>query len=168
MAFTCRSCGEVHRELPAWHFDAPIQVLGIPEIERASRVELTADDCVIDGKQFYAKGLLELPLRKLKQPFVWGVWVSLSEDSYERFVDLFNDPLRKAGPSFFGWLCNSLPDYPETQLLKTYLHIREFPMRPWIELEPTDHPLAIDQRDGLPEERAIAMAERLLHSDHAS
>jgi hypothetical protein len=36
-------------------------------------------------------------------------------------------------------------------------------MRPWVEREPTEHPLAVDQRDGLPGERAIAMAEHLLH-----
>ena len=167
-AFTCRSCGEIHRDLPAWHFDSPIQVQAIPHAERASRVELTADQCVIDRRHFYVKGLLEVPVRNSAQPFVWGVWLSISDEAYRRFAELFADPMRTADTSFFGWLCNSLPEYPETQLLKTRLHIREFPMRPWIELERTEHPLAIDQRDGLTEERAIAMAERLLHSDCAN
>ena len=137
--------------------------MAIPETERDARVALSADDCVIDNREFYLKGLIELPVAGAAEPFVWGVWLSVSEESYARFAELFSDPGRRAGEAFFGWLCNSVPGYPETQLLKTQLHVREYPMRPWVELEPTDHPLAIDQRQGLSRDRAIEMAERLLH-----
>jgi hypothetical protein len=149
--------------LPAWHFPAPIQALGVPREVRRVRVALTEDDCVIDGREFYRKGLLEIPVHGTGERFTWGVWLSVSKESYARFGELFGEPTRPAGESFFGWLCNALPGYPDTQLLKTYLHVREYPARPWVELEPTDHPLAIDQREGLSPERAIALAERLLH-----
>jgi hypothetical protein len=118
---------------------------------------------VIDEREFYLKGLLELPVQGVTQPFTWGVWLSVSGESYDRFAQLFADPSRAAGEEFFGWLCNSVPGYPETQLLKTLLHVREYPMRPTVELEPTEHRLAMDQRTGISRERAIAMAERLLH-----
>ena len=163
LEYGCRTCGQSHRGLPAWHFAAPVQALAVPRPERAKRVELTEDDCVIDAREFYVKGLLEIPVHGVQEPFVWGVWLSLSEESYLRFAESFDDPKRSAGESFFGWLCNSVPDYPETQLLKTYVHVREYPMRPWVELEPTDHPLAVDQREGITRDQAIAMAERLLH-----
>ena len=162
--YVCRSCGETHSGLPAWHFAAPAQALAVPRGERASRVELTEDDCVIDGREFFVKGLLEIPVHEAQESFTWGVWLSLSEASYLRFAELFGNPTRGAGESFFGWLCNSLPDYPETQLLKTHVHVREYPMRPLVELAPTDHPLAVDQREGLTRERAVTMAERLLHA----
>ena len=161
--YHCRTCGEVHDGLPAWHFAAPVQVLAIPDEERASRVDLTEDDCVIDGKEFYLKGLLEVPVHNVPHPFTWGVWLSVREESYLRFTKSFSDRSRTAGGSFFGWLCNSIPAYPETQLLKTQLHLREYPMRPWVELEPTDHPLAIAQRRGIDRSTAIAMAEQLPH-----
>jgi hypothetical protein len=161
--YRCRDCDEIHRGLPAWHFDAPLQMLGVPPAERTTRVALSQDDCVIDGEQFYLKGLLEIPVHGVAEPFVWGVWLSVSEESYVRYTELFDDVQRSAGESFFGWLCNRLPGYSDTQLLKTHLHVREYPMRPWVELEPTDHPLAVDQREGLPKVRALAMAQRLLH-----
>jgi len=161
--FKCRTCDEIHHGLPAWQFDAPIQVLAIPNAERGARVALTEDDCVIDGKEFYLKGLLELAVQGSPERFVWGVWLSVSPESYSRFATLFDDPERLADEQFFGWLCNELPNYPSTQFLKTMLHIREYPVRPWVELEPTSHPLAIDQRDGIPFERAIALAEILIH-----
>lgn len=161
--FKCRTCGEIHRGLPAWHFDAPIQVSGVPQAERARRVELTQDDCIIDGKEFYLKGLLELPVRGSVDRFVWGVWLSVSKESYDRFAKLFRNTRRKADEQFFGWLCNELPQYPSTQLLKTKLHVREYPRRPWVELEPTNHPLAMEQQDGMPLARAIELAQTLSH-----
>jgi hypothetical protein len=36
-------------------------------------------------------------------------------------------------------------------------------MRPTIELEPTDHPLSIEQHDGITSERLIEIVQRLLH-----
>lgn len=167
LQYRCRSCGETHVGLPAWHFDTPIQVLGIPPAERERDVELTSDGCVIDapdGRWFFVKGLLEIPVQGVEQPFTWGVWVSLSEESFARYVELYNDRDRQAGEAFFGWLCNRLPDYPETQELKTRLHVRAYPLRPTVELEPIEHPLAVDQREGIARERAIQLAERLLHS----
>jgi len=163
LEFECRTCGKSHRGLPAWHFQAPLQALAIPRDERVQRVELTEDDCVIDEKEFYLKGLLEIPLRGLADQFVWGIWLSVSAKSYARFVESFENVNRGGGEHFFGWVCTEIPGYPSTQLLKANLHIREYPIRPRVELEPTDHPLAIEQRDGLSPLRAIEMAERLLH-----
>lgn len=128
-----------------------------------ARVDLTEDGCTIDDREFYVKGLIEIPVRDVRSAFTWGVWLSLSETSFERYCVLFEDEHRSAGESFFGWLCNSLPGYPDTQLLKARLHVRAYPNRPLIELEPTDHPLAVDQRHGMSQERAVALAERLLH-----
>ena len=163
LTFECRRCGDTHVGLPAWHFDAPAQAAAVPMEERARRVDLTEDGCVIDGEQFFVKGLLEIPVHGVREPFVWGVWLSLSESSFERYVALFHDGRRSAGTGFFGWLCNSVPHHPETQLLKTMLHVRAHPLRPWVELEPTDHPLAVAQREGLSRTAAVALAERLLH-----
>ncbi|HXN55442.1 MAG TPA: DUF2199 domain-containing protein [Myxococcales bacterium] len=52
------------------------------------------------------------------------------------------------GP-YFGWFMNYLPGYPSTLWLKTRAHLRPAPLRPVLELEPTDHPLALEQRNGI-------------------
>jgi hypothetical protein len=58
------------------------------------------------------------------------------------------------GP-FFGWLCTRIAFYQQdTLLLKTFAHFRGGGLRPFIELEPTDHPLAVDQKNGIPLEKA--------------
>ena len=43
------------------------------------------------------------------------------------------------------------------------MHTSPIGERPWIELEPTDRPLAVDQRDGISYERVVAIASQLLH-----
>ncbi len=165
LAFVCRMCGERHAGLPAFHFDAPGQIDLVPPEERDARVELRDDTCIIelDGTHRFVRGQLEIPIEGVDETFLWSVWVSLSEASFARYSELFEDDDRVPGEAFFGWLCNALPEYPDTMFLKTRLHVRAYPSRPSVELEPTDHPLAVDQREGISRERAVELAERLLH-----
>ncbi len=75
----------------------------------------------------------------------------------------WEDPSREQEPPYFGWLVTELPVYPEsTLLLKTHVRTRAVGVRPLIELEPTDHPLAVEQREGITAERVRAFADLLL------
>jgi hypothetical protein len=53
--------------------------------------------------------------------------------------------------------------YPDTENLKTLVHLRNDGIRPFIELEPTAHPLAIEQREGITVERLIEICEAMMH-----
>lgn len=46
--------------------------------------------------------------------FSWGVWVSLSRDSFSRAADLWDTPGREAEKPYLGWLTTDLPVYPTT------------------------------------------------------
>jgi hypothetical protein len=51
--------------------------------------------------------------------------------------------------------------------LKTRVHLRDYGPRPWIELEPTDHPLALEQRNGISIDRVAEIYSVMVHSaDH--
>jgi hypothetical protein len=161
--FTCATCGEYHVGMPAFGWDYPVQYLAVPPEEREARVDLGTDHCVIDDEWFFVRGCLEIPVRGHDEPLSWGVWLSLSRNSFEKYVALFDDVEREPGALFFGWLCSALPGYSDTQLLKTMLHVRPWPTRPYVELEPTDHPLAVEQRSGITAERVREIAERVMH-----
>ena len=51
----------------------------------------------------------------------------------------------------FGWLANELPGYePSTLQLETMLQPDPAPgMRPFVEVERSDHPLSIEQRESI-------------------
>ena len=55
----------------------------------------------------------------------------------------------------FGYLSNRLPGYPETLALKTSVQTKREGDRPILTLEPTDHPLVIEQQDGMSLARAL-------------
>jgi hypothetical protein len=166
--FVCRTCGQFHAELPmSFGADAPAAFYSIPPAARQARAELSSDQCIIDGREFFVRGLLEIPVVDGPQAFTWGVWTSLSEKSFVRVQELWESPGRESEPPFFGWLCTSIPHYPETLLLKTHVHTRPVGERPFVELEPTDHPLALEQREGITMDRVRQIAEELLHGEDA-
>lgn len=164
--YHCRSCGEYHDELPlVFGPEAPIYWYGIPEPERASRAELNADLCVIDNQHFFIRGRLEIPIRESSETFAWLVWTTLRREDFERVGELWTSIGREREEPHFGWLSTELPVYqPSTINLKTHVHTRPVGSRPFIEVEPTDHPLALDQRNGITWARVQEIAEALLHS----
>lgn len=154
---------DVEQDIPfAYGPHAPELYFQIPEEEREDRCIINSDMCVIDNEHFFVVGNLELPVKDSDQVFSWDIWVSLSEENFGRAYELWEDPSREEEPPYFGWLSSSLPMYPETLSLKTHVHTREVGQRPYIELEPTDHPLAIEQREGISLERVHEFARELL------
>jgi hypothetical protein len=147
--FKCVSCGKVHRGMPSLDADAPLSYYAVPEEERAARCSLGTDECVIDEEFFFIRGCLEITVEGENERFSWGVWVSLSETSFKQWLACFDMEKRSHLGPFFGWLNTRLKPYPETVNLKTRVHLRDGGIRPYIELEPTDHPLAVEQRKGI-------------------
>ena len=99
------------------------------------------------------------------EPFVWGVWVSLSEASFSQYLDSYDEPRRAHLGPFFGWLSASFKVYPETEgSLKTHVHLRDDGVRPYIELEHTDHPLAREQRQGIDAARLAQIYAAYMHA----
>jgi hypothetical protein len=160
--FRCHTCGKWHEGLPLdYAYDAPAYWSDNLQSEPDSF--LNADFCVIKNEDFFVRCLIEVPIIGHNEPFRWGVWTSLSKLNFDKIVDLWHDRKLLDEPPFFGWLSNSIDLYPETLSLKTNLHSKNIGQRPYVQLEPTDHPLAIEQRTGITMDRVREIAERSLH-----
>lgn len=156
MSFRCHVCGKTHKGLPDIGADRPDHWWGVPEEEREQGVKLTSDTCIIDD-DYFIRGVILIPVHERRQPFGFGVWVSQKRENFYTYLDNFESD--QIGP-FFGWLCTNIRYYPvDTQQLKTMAHFRGGKLRPTIELEPTDHPLAVDQREGI----TLAKAWEIVH-----
>lgn len=163
--FICHNCGQHHAELPmSFWADAPDLYYSVAPEERDSRCQITSDLCIIDGEHYFIRGCLEIPVVDGESPFVWGVWCSLSKESFKRIIESWEVEGRENDSPCFGWLWTTLPLHPETLHLKTYVHTRSRGVRPMVELEPTDHPLAVEQRQGITMARVQEIASALLHS----
>lgn len=164
--FRCATCNQIHSGVPSFGWDRPYQYFQLADEERDARCDLGSDDCVIDGKWFFIRGCLEIPIIGHDSVFTWGVWVSLSEERFIEWARLFDVPKRSDRGPYFGWLCSEVLIYPSTLLLKTTVHLRDDGIRPFIELEPNDHPLAIEQRDGITMDRVAEIYSRMIHGSH--
>jgi hypothetical protein len=162
--FRCACCGEWHDELPLdYAFVEPHYIAELDADERAQLASGSGDfrELVQDSETHrFIRGVIEIPVLGTDDIFCYGVWASLSAQSYAAAIEAYRNDVA-AGP-FFGWLSNALPDYPETLRLKTNVFVRAT-VRPAIELEPTDHPLAVEQRDGITLERVQEIVSRLMH-----
>ncbi|MFD9791430.1 DUF2199 domain-containing protein [Streptomyces sp. NPDC059070] len=136
-----------------------------PAFADADDCLLSSDQCVVHGRHYLVKGVIEIPIVGSDEVFSWGVWVSLSRENFSRSADLWDTLGREAEKPYFGWLTTDLPVYsPATLNLKTHVRTRPVGERPYVELEPTDHPLAVEQRAGITLDRVREIAEAVLHS----
>ncbi|MFI7357859.1 DUF2199 domain-containing protein [Streptomyces avidinii] len=135
-----------------------------PAFADADDCMLSSDQCVIRARYYFVKGLVEIPVIGSDEMFSWAVWVSLSRENFSRAVELWNTPGREFEEPYFGRLTTDLLAYTPTTLnLKTNLHTRPLGERPFVELEPTDHPLAVEQRTGITRDRVREIAAAVLH-----
>jgi len=168
MEFVCKSCGKPH-ELDNLSFgaDSPSHWTWLTQDEQRQS-ELSSDQCIINARgetHYFVRGCLEIPIQSSGRVFVWGVWTSLSEKSFDLMHDNWDNPKRTELPPCFGWLCTGIPSYPDTMYLKTHVHQREVGQRPLVVLEPTDHPLAVHQRNGISTAELERIVTSVLHKD---
>jgi hypothetical protein len=137
--------------------------MGIPEAELESRVDVNADQCVVDEEHFFVRGHIEIPIHDFHEPLSFSVWSSLSESSFLQMCERWEDEDRDTDPSYFGWLSSPIWIYPSTINLKLSVQSRKPGLTPLFTVEPTDHPLALDQHHGISISRWHELAHKLLH-----
>lgn len=160
-SWTCPCCGQAHNGVFDLAYDKPDFWQGSDE-KNSNDAALTStnflseDFCALDGQHFFVRCVLQLPILGSEGVhFGFGVWSTLSADNFKRYVDTFDAGEQSSLGPWFGWLSNRLNGYPDTLNLKCQLHLQDGRQRPYIELEPTDHPLARDQRDGIAFDRVL-------------
>ena len=160
MGYQCATCGQQHDGLPDLGWDRPHIFWLIPEEERAGRIELTSDTCILDHEHYFIRGVIEIPIVDATDTFGLGAWVTQKRENFHTYLD---HPDSAAIGPFFGWLSTHIAYYPEETLsLKTRARFRAGHQRPAIELEPTGHPLTVDQHNGITLEKAWEIVHFLL------
>ena len=132
----------------------------LSEDERKTVGRAESDFCQVRD-DYFIRTLLEIPIIGVGDPFVWGVWISVSKENFFRYWDSFNEPTEI--DNYFGWRGNQLPCYDDTLGMKAIATTRLDGDRPMIEFEESDHPLAVDFHRGISSERAQQIAEIAFH-----
>jgi hypothetical protein len=156
-SFVCSCCGQRHDGLPDLAFRTPYYWSAA--VVGSGGNWITSDLCVID-EHYFIRCVLEVPIKGADLRLGWGVWVTQSRSNFDAYSASFDVPVEKAT---FGYLANQLPTYPDTLNLHTLAHWRLSNQRPLVEPEPSSHPLYRDWSEGIERERAIGLAELVLH-----
>lgn len=156
----CPCCGERHRGPFDLAWGKPDFWTGTEEKAPNSAIVgatdiLTEDFCVIDGKYFFVRAVIELPIADSAERFAYGVWTSLSEKNFNAFLETFDSGDQGGLGPWFGYLCNALKGYPDTLRLELDVRPSDGRQRPKLYLRDESHPLAAEQRDGVSLDRLL-------------
>jgi len=157
----CPCCGSKHAGLFDLACDKPDFWQGTDERSPNSKVRtsnnvLAEDFCVLDGQHFFVRCVLQLPIVGSSDAhFGFGVWATLSRKNFDLYLDTFDLGSQGHLGPWFGRLSNRLEGYPDTLNLKCQVRPQDGRQRPYVELEPTDHPLAMEQRSGITFDRLL-------------
>ncbi len=163
--FDCNVCGKHHEILPlSFSVKAPRAASLIPIDELEQRVVITPDQCVIDGSSFYLRGRIPVPIFGLDEPFIWGVWAEISPKNFVRTIELWKVPGREAEPPYPGWLDSEISLFGNTLNLQVDVQTQPVGRRPHFMVVDLEHPLALDQRNGITTSRVKEIASRMLHA----
>jgi len=173
LRWKCHTCEEWHTGVTLdFGSDAPIywgdeeektKQSEPPDLSQLPQSFLNSDFCIIGGKNYFVRGVIQLPIIGTAETFCWGVWGSLSKENFEKYVLHYDDPERVELPPMFSWLSTRIADYEDTLNLKMYAHIPELDLRPIFELEPTDHQLSREHHHGITPERVKEIMTRNLN-----
>ena len=146
-------------------FDAPVNREAL-EDSAQSTFRKNDDFCEVrraSGKtDRFIRCLLPLPVPQLGDVFRFGVWMSVSENSWNVYRDGY-DSGHYEEELCFGYLMHDIPGYEGSLLLHANVVFQSGNLRPKVFLHDADHSLVAAQRDGVDVaqiERWVALAHR--------
>ncbi|GAA4319276.1 hypothetical protein GCM10023184_03950 [Flaviaesturariibacter amylovorans] len=126
-------------------------------MDQKNIAELSSDFCVIRHEEQtdrFARAVLRQTVNDHCDDLEYGVWVSLSEKSFDDYYDHFDDQNYEA--TYFGYLCTLIPEYDDTNSIKTKVVLSAGGSRP--EVVPHhgqgEHPFLHDYFNGISKAQA--------------
>lgn len=151
ITFTCSCCGKVYEEWPSLAFESPTAYNVLTEEGKMDIGELTSDFCVIrhpEQTDRFIRATLTQKVNDYCQDLDYGLWVSLSEKSFQDYSDNYGNPNHET--QYFGWLSNDIPEYDIIKAIPATVFTRLGNQRP--EIIPHadfDHPFVHDYYNGI-------------------
>jgi hypothetical protein len=169
--YICSNCGKEHNEWPALTYKSPSNYDRLSEEDKQNIAELDSDFCIIrhhDQTDRFIRCTLTQKVIDHCDDLDYGLWVSLSEKSFQDYSDNYNNENHET--KYFGWLCNEIPDYEFMESIPTTVFTRKGNQRPEIiPHEDFDHPFVRDYCIGITkieaEKRIKNMLEKIEEGD---
>jgi len=164
--YTCSVCGEEHNEWPALGFISPDHYSYLSDEDKENIAVIDEDCCVIKHAtqvDRFIRGVLVQKVQDSCQDLDYGLWVSLSEKSFEDYLEHYDDEDYET--SYFGWLCNKIPGYTFEKSIPATVYTQKGNQRPVIvPHKDFDHPFVHDYYNGITVEEAESRVAAMLRN----
>ena len=162
--FRCSQCGELHDTWPAITYGAPWHYSQLSEQEKLDITSLDEDFCEIHWKDQvdrFIRVTMQVPVIGFELDLEYGLWVSLSEKSYNDYSDNFENINHEV--NYFGWVYNKLLGYDNTLSVPSDVFTQKGNSRPIIKPHLNfEHPLISDLINGISREEAESRIHELM------
>jgi hypothetical protein len=133
----CAACAKVHRGVVDLGMPYPDPWRGVPTPARNADLTggsdvLTEDFCISEGS-FFVRAVLSIPLIGTSETFAHGVWSTLSEKNFWKYVETFDSVEQDGLGPWFRWFAHRLKGHPDTAHLRCQVHPRPSRYRPRLE-----------------------------------
>ena len=163
--YTCSCCGQEHSEFPALTFKSPDNYDTLSQQDKETIATIDSDFCVIthpgQTDRFIRCTLTQKVIDHCEN-LEYGLWVSLSEKSFNDYSDNFDNENHET--KYFGWLCNDISEYEFKENIPTTVFTRTGNQRPEIiPHEDFDHPFVKDYYNGITKDEAERRIKTMLN-----
>lgn len=114
--------------------------------------KMNEDFCIFDRgngqMERYIRCILLLPIQEHERSFMFGVWISVSEDSWEIYRDGFESG-QYSEDWCHGFLGNEIGPFPDSFILQCEVVFGEDNNRPEVFFYEADHDLVVAQANGI-------------------
>lgn len=146
----CECCGA---DIGEFAFDKayamPDEIWDLSEQEREARTITDNDLCRLDDR-YFIRGVAYVPVLDSDQSYGWGIWVEVDIKDFKLYNENYDNDNSNL-PSFTGKIANALPNYKkETTGVSVEIKLGNETQRPTLFCRDYAHPLAQEQRDGIP------------------
>ena len=146
----CSKCGVEHPlEEMELTFKRPDEAAKLSQDERTRLVQENNDLCIIEGKRFFIRAVLPLPVPSREEPYCIGLWVEVTQAAFERVYELWDAEEQLAEPPFAAQIANEIPVASGSLGLDAELRLTGPDTRPDVILKPSTHQLYIEQAHGI-------------------
>lgn len=162
--YTCSCCGQQHTEWPALTFITPDNYNILSTVDKTSIAALDSDFCTInypDQTDRFIRCTLTQKVVDHCEDLEYGLWVSLSEKSFNDYYENYDNENHKT--SYFGWICNDIPEYEFKGYIPATIITRTGNQRPEIiPHEDFEHPFVKDYKCGITKKEAESRIKSML------
>jgi hypothetical protein len=164
--YTCTCCGKEHFKFPALAFISPDNYNTLSPGSKKTTAKINSDFCIIyhpDQTDRFIRCVLTQRVIDHCENLEYGLWVSLSEKSFDDYAANFNNENHET--SYFAWLCNDIPGYEFEESIPTTIFTRPGNQRPEIvPHDDYDHPFVKDYYHGISKAEAEKRIKIMLDS----